>query len=95
MRRRKFDPTERLGVNAVSNIVTKDLRWIWREQHVADFGIDGQIEVVDGNQNLTGRLLAAQVKSGSSYFRGSTDTIPFYVDKAHLQYWDQHSLQLF
>lgn len=92
MSRRKFDPTERIGVNAVERIVTKDFSWIWREQDVSDFGVDGQIEAVDPSGRPTGQLFAVQVKSGPSYFRGSGETIPFYVDEVHLKYWNQHSL---
>jgi hypothetical protein len=92
MTRRKFDPTERLGMNAVADIVTKDLEWIWREQPVADFGIDGQIEAVDRDNKPTGQLFAVQVKAGVSYFRGSLENIRFYTDDDHLKYWDQHML---
>jgi len=90
--RRTFDPTERIGVNAVERIVTKDFNWIWREQQVADFGVDGQIEAVDPDGRPTGQLFAVQIKSGPSYFRGTGETIPFYVDEDHLKYWDQHAL---
>ena len=92
MTRRKFDPTERLGVNAVADIVTKDLEWIWREQLVADFGIDGQIEAVDRDNKPTGQLFAVQVKAGASYFRGSLQNVRFYTDGDHMKYWDQHVL---
>ena len=92
MPRRTFDPTERIGVNAVERIVTKDFNWIWREQQVADFGVDGQIEAVDPDGRPTGQLFAVQIKSGPSYFRGTGETIPFYVDEDHLKYWDQHAL---
>lgn len=92
MPQRTHNPTERIGVNAVERIVTKELEWIWREQPVADFGVDGQIEVVDHDGAPTGFLLAVQVKSGPSFFRGTRETIPFYVDEDHLKYWDQHAL---
>lgn len=92
MRPRTFNSTERIGVNAVEKIVTKDLHWIWREQNVADFGVDGQIEAVDQDRTPTGKLFAVQVKTGKSYFRGNGATIPFYVDEDHLKYWDQHAL---
>ncbi len=92
MPRRTFNPTERIGVNAVERIVTAGFNWIWREQHAADFGVDGQIEVVDQDGRPTGRLFAVQVKAGPSYFRGTGDNIPFYVDEDHVKYWDQHAL---
>jgi hypothetical protein len=39
--------TERLGVNAVERIFMKELGWIFREQTVADWGIDAQVEVAN------------------------------------------------
>ncbi len=92
MPRRTFNPTERIGVNAVERTVTAEIKWIWREQPVADFGVDGQIETVDHDGRPTGYLFAVQVKSGPSYFRGTGETIPFYVDEDHVKYWDQHAL---
>ncbi len=53
MPRRTFNPTERIGVNVVESTVTAGFKWIWREQHVADFGVDGQIEVVDQDGSPT------------------------------------------
>lgn len=92
MAHRKFSPTERLGVNAVERIITSEIKWIWREQTVIDFGIDGQIEIVADDGKPTGQLIAVQVKSGKSYFIGTRKDTPFYVDDAHLKYWDAHSL---
>lgn len=94
MSRREFDPTERIGVNVVERIVTAGFNWIWREQPIADFGVDGQIEVVDHDGKPTGQLFAVQVKAGTSYFRGTGETIPFYVGEDHLKYWDQHALDV-
>lgn len=92
MPQRTYDPTEQLGVNEVQRIVAKQIRWIWREQFGADFGIDGQIEIVGHDKKPTGRLIAVQVKSGASYFKGRSATAPFYVGDDHLKYWDQHAL---
>jgi hypothetical protein len=79
-------------VNAVEQIVLEELGWIWREQLVSDFGIDGQIELVDEQGKPTGRLIAAQVKTGKSYFRGKGQRIALPVDDAHLRYWQGHAL---
>lgn len=92
MPRRTFDATARLGVNIVESIVTKVFRWIWREQPITDFGIDGHIEPTDQDKRPTGKLVAVQIKTGASYFRGRGETIPFYVDEEHLKYWDRHIL---
>lgn len=92
MSARTFSPQERIGVNAVERLVTLEMEWLWREQFVADFGIDGQIEVVGRDRRPTGQLFAVQVKSGPSYFRGQGETVPFYVDDDHLKYWAGHAL---
>jgi Domain of unknown function (DUF4365) len=63
-----------------------------RPQNVADFGVDGQIEVVDDDGRPTGQLFGVQVKSGPSYFHRGQDAVAFYVDDEHLKYWDQHIL---
>jgi Domain of unknown function (DUF4365) len=75
--KRTFSAKERIGVNAVERIVTVDMNWLWREQFIGDFDIDGQIEAVGDDNRPTGKLYAVQVKSGVSYFRGAKDTIPF------------------
>jgi hypothetical protein len=89
---RRYDSTDHVGVNAVERVVTAEFKWIWRPQNVADFGVDGQIEVVDDDGRPTGQLFGVQVKSGPSYFHRSQDAVAFYVDDEHLKYWDQHIL---
>ena len=58
----RYNTTERLGINAVEQIILKELKWIFREQLIADMGIDAQIEVVC-NGVPTGQLLALQIKN--------------------------------
>lgn len=48
-------------------VLETQLRWLFREQPTEDYGIDAHTEVVDGEE-VTGRLLALQIKSGSSWF---------------------------
>ncbi|MBS2026228.1 MAG: DUF4365 domain-containing protein [Deltaproteobacteria bacterium] len=70
-------------------------RWhcIWREQPIADFGIDGHIELVDESGRPTGQLVGVQVKSGSSYFTTSdSSTVAFYASREHWAYWSTHAL---
>lgn len=84
--------TGRKGVSAVQSIVYNDLGWSFREQIVDDYGIDAEIEVADQNR-LTGKVIAAQIKSGNSYFKQSTkDSITFYFDETHKNYWLKHIL---
>ena len=84
--------TGRIGVSAVQSIVYNDLKWIFREQLVEDFGIDAEIEVA--NQKYpTGKMIAIQIKSGDSYFKRTTrEGIVFRFDENHKQYWLGHVL---
>jgi hypothetical protein len=76
------------GVHIVGTIVNRDLGWIFRDQPVADYGIDAHIEVVDDRGQPTGRLLALQIKTGSSYARHKFSS----ENLRHLSYWLEHSL---
>jgi hypothetical protein len=40
---------------------------IFRETSNSDTGVDGQLEEVDEQCHATGRIMAVQIKSGSSY----------------------------
>ena len=81
--------TERIGVNAVAKKVHEAFGWIFRPQE-QDFGIDGQIEVVEGGIP-TGKLIAVQIKSGPSYFSEPDATgFLFRGELKHLDYWLQY-----
>ncbi|MES2355090.1 MAG: DUF4365 domain-containing protein [Pseudomonadota bacterium] len=88
----RYSKTERLGINAVEQIVLNDLESIFREQLVNDMGIDAQIELVNGDKNPTGKLIAVQIKSGASHFRGKADNFLYHGKNVHLDYWLNHSL---
>jgi hypothetical protein len=87
-----YKPTERRGILRVGLIFTEDFNWIFRDQPVDDWGIDAHIEVVsDGIP--TGRLIAAQIKSGESWFKEQNDEGFIYRgNERHLGYWRGHSL---
>jgi hypothetical protein len=55
---------ERIGVSAVETAFTT-LGWAFREQHVADQGIDAIVEVDGQTTEPTGRYFAVQIKCGS------------------------------
>ncbi|MDQ0902748.1 DUF4365 domain-containing protein [Paenibacillus sp. V4I7] len=85
-------PTEEIGLMLVNNIVTTQIGWIFREQPKKDFGIDAHIEIV-GDSLVTGKLIAAQIKTGQSYLRERTNNGYLYRGKMkHLNYWKNHSL---
>ena len=79
---------ERLGVIETSRVVTKDLKWIFREQPIADVGIDGIIEQSkDGSP--TGKFIAVQVKSGAGNFYVKEDSLTYSISDVHYHYWLQ------
>jgi hypothetical protein len=80
-----------IGV-AQTRLAVGKMRWLFREQLTQDYGIDAQMEVVDGTQ-VTGRLLAVQIKSGDSYFdHPAPDGWWYYPNAAHVEYWTRHAL---
>lgn len=84
---------ERIGVHAVAKKVHEDLGWIFRDQN-EDFGIDALIEVVV-NHRPSGKIVAAQIKSGDSYFSEEvSDGFIFRGESEHLDYWLNHDLPL-
>lgn len=83
--------TDRLGVQIVGTLLTQS-GFVFREQSVADFGVDAHIEYLDG-ENASGKLIALQIKSGSSWFKEEVDNgFVFRGDAKHLDYWLNHSL---
>ncbi len=82
----RHSPTERLGVIAADYATTLHLNWIFREQPIADVGIDAIIEeCIDGNP--TGYFLAVQIKSGESNFYITSTDIIYYFSNVHYNYW--------
>lgn len=83
--------TERLGVSALDNFFSRH-GWLFREQTTHDYGIDAHVEVVD-NERPTGKLVALQIKSGTSFFTEETeDSFVFRTDDKHVTYWVGHSM---
>ena len=77
------------GVNAVSGVVNDEFKWIFRRvPSETDFGIDSYFEVVTDSGYVTGQYIAAQIKSGISFFKTETPSAyTFYGDKKHLNYY--------
>lgn len=90
----KHSPTERIGVSHVDQIFSRDFGWIFREQPIADKGIDAHVEIVE-NSEAKGILLALQIKTGSSYFKKQGSDFVHYIDDDHYEYWLAHSLPVF
>ena len=83
---------ERIGVHKVALCFLEKFGWLEREQYVADYGIDIQVEIVESGYP-TGFLYCLQVKSGKSYVRKtSQNTITYYPEDKHVNYWLNHVL---
>lgn len=81
------------GLSVVTAVASFQLAWLFRPQTTSDFGIDGQLEVVDSG-TATGRLVALQIKCGLSYFARpkAAEGWWFTFDEKHANYWLEHSL---
>src|SRR6266446_5638971 len=81
---------ERMGVSAAEMEFSR-WGWAFREQPVADFGIDAHEPFRDGRPS--GQLIALQIKSGSSYFsQAVSGGWMFRGTDTHLLYWLRHCL---
>lgn len=81
-----------VGVTRTQLYVEEKLDWLFREQPTEDYGIDAHVEVVDG-EDVLGRLLALQIKSGESWFTEPAHGGWWYrPDEDHVTYWTNHSL---
>lgn len=80
------------GVTKALSFFDLEANWLFREQPSQDYGIDAHVEVVEG-ENVKGRLIALQIKSGDSWLHersgGGWD---FYPQLQHVNYWQNHSL---
>lgn len=85
--------TSRLGVSKADSELTK-LGFAFREQAILDYGIDAIIEAPNSNEAyLSGKLIAAQIKTGNSFFAEKKDeSIVYRGELKHLDYWLNHSL---
>jgi hypothetical protein len=80
------------GVRLLGLAVGRGLGWVVRDQPTSDFGIDAHVEVIKDGL-ATGKLIAVQVKCGSSWFRSPVaGGWRFNADAKHLNYWREHSL---
>jgi hypothetical protein len=69
---------------------------IFRETANTDVGLDGTVEYVDENGNVTGEIIAVQIKSGISYFnKKDNNGFKFYPDKKHICYWETFPLPVY
>jgi hypothetical protein len=93
--KRRNDRTGTGGAAIVSVIVNLDMAWIYRPQDHpgTDYGVDAHIEVTDDEGVETGRLVAAQVRSGKHYFRDEVEA--GFINRPsdrHVKYWRSYGL---
>jgi len=76
------------GQTYFQHFVTEELECIYHPiPEENDFGVDGYIEFVE-NERVTGRLLAAQIKHGDSFFKNkSIGGFKYYGENKHLNYY--------
>ncbi|MER6589666.1 DUF4365 domain-containing protein [Micromonospora chalcea] len=83
------------GVIEAHRVIHRQLRWIFREQRDDDYGVDAHIEVVSDNDQVTGKNIGAQIKSGSSWFKAVRGGWIFTESsRKHYNYWLGHSLPI-
>jgi hypothetical protein len=84
---------ERAGLLAVG-VACNELNLIWRDLLQEDVGVDGTIEVAI-DEFPSGKLVGAQVKSGTSYIHAETEaSFKFYPRTEDLEYWSRLSIPL-
>jgi len=82
-----------IGVNIVSLKVHQSLGWNFRRTpQELDFGIDGYIDIVTDEGYVTGKSIAVQIKTGTSYLRdgSNTETWRYVGDLKHINYYINH-----
>lgn len=88
--------TSESGVNYVATIINDELGWIFRRNsNETDYGIDGFIDIVTEEGEVTGQSFAVQIKSGSSFFKHKTNNgLIYYGESKHLNYYRNQQLPL-
>src|SRR5438094_5843530 len=93
MKYKKTKATGTAGSIYVEQVVN-DHGSVFRPVHEEnDFGVDGFIELVHAEE-VSGRLIGVQIKTGDSYLGSSGDAFVVPVDSRHLEYWLQFMVPL-
>lgn len=82
------------GITILKNLIESEIGWILRINHLEnDFGIDAYIDVIEKASFVTGKTIATQVKTGSSYFKEKNEFGWVYRDEiSHLNYYLNHDI---
>jgi Domain of unknown function (DUF4365) len=85
----KRSPQQRTGYSAEAFVdkAVSDAGHVWNDTR-RDFGIDGDIEFVDADTQVTGYAVAAQVKGTAGGFAGENQAgFRFTCEAGHIDYW--------
>lgn len=84
------------GVNFVATVINDELGWIFRKNNnETDYGIDGFVDIVTEEGEVTGQSFAVQIKSGQSFFKHkSSNGFVYYGETKHLNYYRNQQLPL-
>lgn len=93
-RRTTAQATGETGCAIVALIVQEELGWQFRRTpQEADFGVDGYVDVITDEGYVTGKSLAVQIKSGSSYIKwDAAGTTRYRGDRKHVNYYLNHTV---
>src|SRR6266851_3434342 len=80
----RYNAIERTGINAVESVVVNELKWIFREQPIADMGIDAHVELVEDG-NPSGKLIGLQIKTGKGNFPETKETLWVQVNEGTVE----------
>jgi hypothetical protein len=87
-KRKNTDITAETGINIVSTIFNDYFGWVFRRTHQEnDFGVDAYIDYVTDDGSVTGKFIAAQVKTGKSYLSLNGNVHWYRDSKEHLNYF--------
>lgn len=89
----KTNATSKKGVNYVRSIVEGQNSIFNEIPGQNDVGIDGLIEIIK-DENTTGKMVAVQIKAGSSYFDKEKNVCKIPVGN-HFEYWQKYPLPIF
>lgn len=95
-KKNKRNFTSDSGVNYVATVINDELGWIFRKNNnETDFGIDGFVDIVTEEGEVTGQSFAVQIKSGTSFFKHKTSNgFQYYGEPKHLNYYRNQQLPL-
>jgi hypothetical protein len=77
------------GITIIKDIIEKNLKWLFRQNHLEhDFGIDGYMDVISEKGQVTGKSIAFQLKTGTSFFNEENEIgYVFRGESKHLNYY--------